>query len=102
MKMGTCSVRTTGGPLMDVDLVLGSLRPCQRDLKLEPFDLQEHVRRGFRLWCLRVFYLFGRMRMAGRELKPPSHQCNLFFVKYMVVNCLFVCLFIKYGINMYS
>lgn len=85
MKMDTCSVRTMGGPLMGVDLVLGSLRPRWRGRKLELFDLLERVRRGFRLWCLRVFSLFGQMRMAGRELKPPSPPCNLFFVKQMVV-----------------
>lgn len=95
MKMGTCSVRTTGGPLMGVDLVLGSLRPRQRGRKLEPFDLRERVQRGFRLWCLRVFSLFGQMRMAGRELKPPSPPCNLFFVKQMVVYFIvYLCAFL--------
>lgn len=94
MKTGTCSVHTTGGPLTGVDRVLGSLRPHRRGQKLELFDLRERVRRGFRLWCLRVFSLFGQMRMDGRELKPPSPPSNLFFAKQMAVYLIVVCLFV--------
>lgn len=43
MKMGTCSVPTMDGPLMDVGLVLGYLRHCQRGQKLELSNLRERV-----------------------------------------------------------
>lgn len=80
MRMGTCSVRTTGGPLAGADPVLRSPKPRRRGLKLELFDLRERVRPGFRLWFLRVFSLFGLTRMAGKELLPPSLPCNYSFL----------------------
>lgn len=86
MKMETCSVRTMDGPLMDVDLVLRSLRLHLKVLKLVPLNLPEHVLPGFPPWSLKVCYSFGQMKMVGKELMPPSLPCNHFIVNFCLVS----------------
>lgn len=76
MKMGIYSVHIMGGLLMDPGHVLGSLRQHRKDPRLVPLLLLGHVLRGFRLLFLKVFSLFGQMRMAGKELKPLCHPCK--------------------------
>lgn len=76
MKLATCSVLTMVGHLMDVDLVLRFLRLHLKVLKLVLFGLREHALPGFPQYSLKVCSLFGRMRMAGKELVLSSLPCN--------------------------
>lgn len=79
MKMETCSVRTMDGRLIDVGLVLRSLRLHRKVLKLVLFDLPERVLLGSPLWYPKVCYLFGQMKMGGKELTQPSLPCKFHY-----------------------
>lgn len=67
MKVATCSAHTMDGPLMGMDLVLKSLRHRQKAQSLELISHQEHVLPDSLPWCLKASYLFGRMKMVGKE-----------------------------------
>uniref|UniRef100_A0A6N2L6C0 Uncharacterized protein n=1 Tax=Salix viminalis TaxID=40686 RepID=A0A6N2L6C0_SALVM len=70
MKMATCNVHIMDGHLMGVAPKF--LRLCLKALKLVQSSLQELNLPDFLQWCPKVCSLFGQMRMAGKELKPPT------------------------------
>jgi len=83
MRMGICSVRIMGGPLMGAVFVLGSPRLSWIARKLVRWRPLELVLLSFLQRCLRDCSLFGLMRTGGRELELAILLGN--YSKYMFV-----------------